>query len=314
MIATLAAAGVILSAQPVTPAGLDKLDREIEALAKGFGGRLGYHLEILGTGQSIGFRQKERFPSASMIKTALMLEAVRRVDSGELKWTDSVKLWPKEKRHASMWSFYLPDETSLDVDGLVNLMMSVSDNTATVVLAEMLGSDRIEKTLASLGFTDTAWTSYPSPENVRLNRLREQFRNMGVTTPAEMGRLMRLIATGRAASPAGTEKMLRILGTQYWDNYIAASVPPTVKTLSKVGALSRMRGDAAVVYGPVPYILVVITDSQKDQRWVYENEGTAAIRKISSLVWNTLHPRAQYQPPADGPRFAPTGGGIKVGG
>lgn len=309
MIPSLVAA-LCLSQKPVVP-GFVALEQRLDAISASFKGRLGYYLLDLSTGASIEERSTERFPSASTIKTALMAVAMQQVEDGELRWNEPVKLWSKERRHSSMWSYYLDEGLKLNVDGLIQLMMNVSDNTATVVLAERLGSEKIEKTLAKWGFKDTAWTSYPPSSNSRLVRLRETYANMGVTSPLEMGRLLQKMADGELVSPAASEKMIRIMSHQYWDDFIAFSVPPTVVTASKVGALSRSRSDIAIVYGPRPYILAVYTDGQKDRRWTSENEGDTAIRKISGLVWNSMNPQMPYTPPKDAKKWAPTGGGVE---
>ncbi len=309
MLVPLLVAGVVLAPSPKPD--LAKLDEQVTAISKRFRGRLGFHLLRLDTGESIGYRDNERFPSASTIKTALMVEAVRQIEAGSLKWSDKVPVPPKKERNASMWVNFLEEGISVDIDGLVHLMMNVSDNTATVMLGRKLDPNRIESTLLTLGLTETVYTSTPPPENKRLNDMRVVYQNMGVTTPREMGTLLELIHRRKAASPAGCEKMLRIMAHQYWDDFIAASVPPEVTVCAKVGALNRSRSDTAIVYGRIPYILSIYTDSQKDQTWTNGNEGNVAIRRISSLVWNTLHPERRYVPPAGAELWYPTGGGVE---
>lgn len=304
-------AGALIASTPQR-VDLKPLEARLTAVSQRFKGRLGIHLRLLRTGQQVGVRDQERFPSASTIKTALMVEAFRQIEAGMLKWTDQIELPPKNRRQASMWAYYMEDGLKINIDGLVALMMNYSDNTATVMLGAKLGPNNIEKTMLGFGLNDTAWTSSPPPENQRLVRLRETYANMGVTSPRDMARLLELIATGKAASPAACIKMTRIMGSQYWDDAIAWSVPVDVKVAAKVGALNRSRSDSAIVFSPdQPYVLTVYTDNQKDRRWVDENEGNAVIRQVSGIVWNYLHPRRQYTPPPGMERWYPTGGGVE---
>jgi beta-lactamase class A len=211
-----------------------------------------------------------------------------------------------------MWVNFLRDDISVDIDGLTNLMMNVSDNTATVMLSDHLGVENIERTLGVLGLKNTVVTINVPESNRRLSDLRRVYRNMGVTTPSEMATLLELIYRRRAASPSACEKMIRIMQHQYWDDFIRSGVPVNVAVAAKVGALNRSRSDSAIVFSPSrPYILTVYTDDQKNQEWVDDNPGNVAIRTISNLVWNRLHPRAQYTPPKDAKRFYPTGGGVE---
>lgn len=306
----LSAALLVVSLQPPLTPNLDRLEGELKQVCERFHGRIGYSLKVLKTGKRIEFRGDERFPTASTIKTAVMVEAIRRVEEGNLKWTDKREVPPMSGRQASMWSYWFKDGTKLDLDGWTNLMITVSDNTATMVLREWLGIDAINERMESLGLKSTkVFGPFPASETEKF-RLRGMF-GLGMTTPREMNRLLELIFLRKAASPAGCEKMLRILGRQYWDDWIGSSVPPDVKVASKSGAINRSRSDTAIVFSDNPYILTIYTDSQKDQRWVTENEGDQAIIKIAATVWNRLHPHRRYQQPKGWERFAPTGGGVE---
>ncbi len=309
--ASVAALAVLVSG----PARLSDLKSQLDVCCQGLAGRAGYCLTLLRTGEQIGYRDTESFPTASTIKTAVMVAATDLVDQGKLKWTDSRPVPATKDRTpnmSSMWSYFFRDGLSLDLDGWVNLMIGVSDNTATKVVGQWLTNDVINAKMASLGLKQTKYLAYYSGPSVELKRLNRQF-GLGTTTPREMNQLLVAIAKGKAASPAACEKMIRILGRQYWDDALVYQVPPDVKTASKSGAINRSRSDTAIVFGPEPYVLTVYTDSQKDQRWVWENAGDTLLRTIGERVWNTLHPRRPYHPPQGADRFRPTGGGVSDG-
>jgi beta-lactamase class A len=306
----LLVAGVIAS-----PATIDlpRLEKQLDTLCQRFRGRAGYYLKRLDTGQVIAHRADERFPTASTIKTAVALHVVREVEAGRRKWSDKIPLPPTDKRvpyDVSAWSYYLKDGTTLDLDGYVNLTLTVSDNLTTRVLREHFGTVAINQTLDAIGVPEMRLLASAPPEETRLRRLGGQF-GMGMTTPRAMGALMEKIYRGQAAGPAGTEKMIRILSHAYWDDWIGASVPPGIVCASKSGAISRSRSDTAIVYAPRPYVLIIFTDNQKDRRWESDNEGDVLIRRVANLVWNALHPERPYEPPKGYERFLPTGGGVE---
>ncbi len=292
---------------PRPPISLTPLKRRLDAIAQGFQGRLGYSLTRLTDGKRIHFRGDERFPTASTIKTAVMLEAVRQVEDGKLKWSDTREV-PSDmaKRQQSMWSYFFKDGIKPTLDGWVNLSITVSDNTATMVLQEWLTTESINARLASLGLRQTRINGRGQMTEIE-SRYREMF-GWGMTTPNEMARLLELIYRGKAAGPGGTERMLRILSHQYWDDWIGGYVPIDVKVACKSGAINRSRSDTAIVMSSRPYVFTIYTDSQKDQRWVDDNAGDVAIKKMASLTWNALHPERPYRQPADLKRFAHTGG------
>lgn len=306
---------VVCLGQPAIPAtSLATAKPKLDAIAKPFQGRLGYFVKRLDTGETIGFRDTERFPSASTIKTVVMVECFRQIERGELGWKDVLPLPPIASRSQSMWSAFLIEGTKVNVDGLIQLMMTVSDNTATVMLADRIGINNVEKLMLSWGLRDTACTIHVDEKsNPRLFRLRKSFSNMGVTSPRDMGTVLERIYRKQAASEAACQKMLRIMSRQYWDDFLAFALPPSVVVASKVGALNRSRSDTAIVFGPRPYVVTVYTDNQKDQRWVDENAGNAAIRRISGILWNHINPERPYSPPPGAMKWAPTGGGVEGG-
>lgn len=293
---------------------LQALKPKLDAISKSFHGRLGYYVKRLDNGEEIGIRDTERFPSASTIKTAIMVECFRQIERGELAWDERLETPPADKRSESMWVAFLAEGVKINIDGLIHLMMNVSDNTATVMLADRVGINSIEQLMLSWGLRDTACTIHvDEKDNLRLYRLRQIFANMGVTSPRDMGFLLEQIYRSKAASPAACQKMIRILSHQYWDDFLSYAIPPTVGVASKAGALNRSRSDSAIVFGPRPYIVTVYTDHQKDQRWEDDNEGNVAIRRISGLIWNHLHPERPYNPPPDARKWYPTGGGVEGG-
>lgn len=290
---------------------LSDLRLRMDAVARGFHGRLGYHLIDLKSGESFGFRDDERYPSASTIKTVVMIEVFNQIEEGKLKWDEQLEVPPVGKRNDSMWTAHMLEGTKINIDGLTNLMMNVSDNTATVMLAGRVGVENIEKRMLDWGMNDTACTIRPPAGNVRLSRLYTSFKNMGVTSPVEMATILKKIYDGKAASPEGCEKMIRIMSSQYWDDFIDWSVPSDVVIASKVGALERSRSDSAIIFGPRPYILTIYTDNAKDRSWAFECEGHVAIRKLGSLAWNGLNPGKSYYPKGTSEKYAPTGGGVE---
>lgn len=292
------------------PSMLTGLQARLDAWCERFHGRAGYCLLLLKADRRISHRGDERFPTASTIKTALMLQAIREVEAGNLKWTDKRPVPPMSGRQASMWSYWFKDGTKVDVDGWVNLMITVSDNTATMVLRDWLTMDRTNAMLDGLGLRNTRVLGTFRPEQTEMIRLRGQF-GLGVTTPIEMNRLLELIYRRKAATEAGCEKAMRILSHQYWDDAIGSTVPVDVKVSSKSGAINRSRSDTAIVFGENPYILTIYTDAQKDQRWVSENEGDQFLIKLGREVWKTLNPTRAYEPPRGYEKFWPTGGGLE---
>jgi beta-lactamase class A len=288
---------------------LDTLKSQLDAVCAPFHGRIGYSVLDLDSGKRVELRGDEPFPTASTIKIAVALEALREVDSGKLAWTDKQPVPSEDGREASMWSYYFKDGTTCDVDGWVNLMLTVSDNTATILLRKWLTPEAVNATTASLGLPNTKvlWDHFPATDQAD-RQLRDKW-GLGVTTPHEMNRLWEMIYRHKAGADAVCDKLLRILSHQYWDDFTGISVPTGIETAIKNGAVNASRSECAVVWAPRPYILTIYTGDQKDQQWTRQNEGEVTIMKMCRLIWTCFNPKRPYTPPPGYEKFLPTGGG-----
>jgi beta-lactamase class A len=286
---------------------LTDLKPKLDALCAAFHGRAGYCVRELKSGRTIDYRGDEIFPTASTMKTGVMVAAIQEVDEGKLTMGTVHPLPDKDNREASMWSFYLREGTKIDLDAYINLMITVSDNTALIGLRNWIGSLEVNRRMEALGLKNTKVLG----GEPTLKELHDKW-GLGMTTPKEMNELLYDIAQNKAASPAGCEKMLRILSHQYWDDSIGLSVPPTVRMASKSGAVNRSRSDTAIVFAGNPYILTVYTAEQVDQRWTPDNEGEVLVRKVAQMVWAFMEPKQPYSPPPGYiEKYIPTGGGIE---
>jgi beta-lactamase class A len=272
-------------------------------------GRVGYCIGSLAGNETVEWNADELFPTASTIKTAILLTAMREVDAGRISWTETRPVPPPEHREMSPWAWFFPTGQQLNLDAWLNLMIGYSDNTATIVLRDWLGTARVNQTLAELGLTRTRLLSGCDPSDPILAPLRNRF-GMGVTTPREMVSLLRSIALGRVASPASTERMLRILAHQYWDNLIVTGVPPTVVCASKSGFIAHSRADTAVVFGSTPYVVAFYTSDLADTSWGPGNAAMRWIREAAFLCWKHVEPQLPYERPEGWERLLPTGGGF----
>lgn len=288
---------------------LAALDQKLKAIAQPFHGRCGYCVVDLKTGNRISFRGEEVFPTASTIKTCVALEALCQVDEGKHKMSDQYPLLPTEKRQASMWTYVMKDGTKLDIDGYVNLMIGVSDNTATMTLQDFIGSKPVNARMMKLGLYNTKILGHRDDRDNQESAWREKF-GWGMTTPREQARLFELLYLHKAASPAVCEKLLRVLSRQYWDDITPTVCPIDVKVCSKTGAVNQSRSEVAIVYASRPYAIALYTADQKDQRWVDDNEGLVALRSMTQLIWNAFEPSRPFKLPAGYEKFQPTGGGF----
>ena len=127
---------------------------------------------------------------------------------------------------------------------LVELMIVVSDNTATNMLVERLGTKRIDDRLAGLKLPDTK-IFRPTFRDGRADvspELEREF-GLGMTTPRQMAELMAMIAEGRAVNPEASAAMVATLRRQTDKAMIPRLLPSGIEIGNKTGTDSEKLAD-----------------------------------------------------------------------
>src|SRR5262249_21666574 len=151
--ATATAAGAPIAAgQPSPTAGELKanLERRLQGIGAGLDGVRGYATPDRTSADRIGRLDRAVFPTASTIKLAIVYELFKQVDEGRVRLDQVLSLDRKSAVGGSGVLFYL-GTPSLSIRDYATLMVIVSDNTATNVLIDLLGIDRIAARMAALG-------------------------------------------------------------------------------------------------------------------------------------------------------------------
>jgi beta-lactamase class A len=284
-----------LAAQPA--ARTDRvLTARLEALTQGFHGEVGIYVRNLRTNAEVAIRADELFPTASMIKVPILLTLYDQVEQGKLD-LDARVPYPDTLHYRYGESTdvvgYMAAGDTLPLSELAFLMLTVSDNFASLWLQGMVGGGAVVNDwLAAHGFEQTRVNSRtPGREAARSTY------GWGQTTPREIAQALVLIRKGHAVSPRRSEEMYRMLTNSYWKDVALSQIPPTVQVASKQGFVDRSRSEVLLVNAPAgDYVLAVITRNQADTTYVHDNEGHRLIRAVSRAVYEHFNPRDPWRP------------------
>jgi len=240
----------------------------LERIARDSGATVAVALRDPVSGFMVLINPDLRFHAASTMKVPVLMALGRRVDSGALSWGDSVTV---VNRFASI------------VDGSPYELSAGDDSDSTMYAA--LGQRRTVKQLAERMIvrssnlaTNILLNSVATPEaathlirslggdsmvvlrGVEDGKAFDKGLN-NTTTARDLSTLLLAIASGRAAKPATTREMLRILEAQEFNDGIPAGLPPATRVAHKTGSITATWHDAALIYPPDgrPYALVVLT-------------------------------------------------------
>lgn len=253
----------------------ERLVEAVEEIAREVGGMVAVAARNLETERGLNRLAEERFPSASVIKIAILIELLAMADLGELDLSERVTLNDSDKVPGSGVLSMLGAGLELSLEDLAHLMMNVSDNTASNLLIDRLGCCRINQRLSELGLNST-----------RLERKFYDFaaREQGLDNWAAAGELADLLMAverRRVLSPAACEKTLAIMRKQQFQNRIPALLPPDTPVANKTGSITGICHDAGIIYSPAgPLVLVVLT---RDIPQPAVAEG--AIRHVARMVF-----------------------------
>ena len=120
---------------------LPRLEREVARLAKGAGGVVGVSAIHLETNRRLSLNGNERFPMASTYKVPIAIQLLTRVDKGEIKLDQIIQLEPSDLHPGSgtITDLFNQPGLALSVRNLLELMMLISDNSATDVCLRLAG-------------------------------------------------------------------------------------------------------------------------------------------------------------------------------
>jgi beta-lactamase class A len=261
-----------------------KLQQQITELIKGFHGDIGVYVHNLKHNKIIAINADTIFPTASIVKLSILIGIMQKIERGELSYhqrllyTDSLYYSEGDDILAEF-----KDSSSIELSKVMMLMLTISDNCASLWLQGLAGGGvTINALLDSMGYANTRVNSRTAG---RENN-RSQY-GWGQTTPREVATIMQGIVEGKIISKAASEKMLRLLGRQYWDEEALSQIPAGVFVADKNGAVDDSRNEVVYVNCKNnPYIFSVFTKNNADTSWETNNEAWVLTRKISALLWN----------------------------
>lgn len=142
---------------PALDAALPRLEMEIGRAAKLAEGTVGVSALHFETGQRVSFNAKERFPMASTYKLPIAVQVLTLVDRKQLSLDRMIEVKQKDLHPGSgvLTATLSKPGLIISVRNLLELMLLVSDNSATDLLLGLAGGPQsVTERMRSLGLAD----------------------------------------------------------------------------------------------------------------------------------------------------------------
>jgi beta-lactamase class A len=276
LLAALAAAWSVAASQGAYPvdegtSGLlrKQFERRLDMIASSIDGVMGYAIVDLTSNDRFERYAGATFPTASTIKIAVLYELFRQAGERRLSLDAPIRLDPAKAVGGTGVLFELSSVTMSLLD-YATLMIVLSDNTATNMVIEAVGMDRVNARMQAIGAGD-----------IRLRRRMMDLDaaaagNENVASPAALARLLTAIYRNEGLSAASHEGLQSIL-RKAKSSAMLRALPPGVSVASKPGELGGVRVDAGIVELEWrPYVFVAMTS------WLARDlDGERAIEDLS---------------------------------
>ena len=222
----------------------DALKVELDRISAGIPGKVAYCMEHPASGARVERDATDAFIAASVIKTPILMEAFRQAEHEGLDWNAPLPLHDSDKVGGSGVFNVLHDGLQTTVRDVAVLMTVVSDNTATNMLLDKLGVDKVNAFLRANGYTVTTCIR----KLYDAEAIKKGIHN--IIAAGEITSLLTTVAQGRLVSPSADEDLIGIMKKQQYRDKIPHMLPKDAVTATKSGSLDEVSHDCGIVYLP----------------------------------------------------------------
>jgi beta-lactamase class A len=262
-----------------------RMEDSIRRIAQETDAVIGVAIIDLTDQRSFFLHADEVFPTASTIKIAVLSELYRqheRASAGGAAGAAGAKLGDLYTVDAKdvvggsdIMAGLTPGITRVTNRDLATMMVAVSDNSATNVLIDRVGMERVNAWLSQLGLEQTRLRRHM----MDVKAAREGREN--TATPHELVTLLGALYRGQVFGKGITDDFFKMLST-HKDSYLPRLLPADLTIANKPGDLDAVRNDAGIVFVPGrPFAIAVMTTFGRDER-----DSERSIARIARAAWS----------------------------
>ena len=283
------------------------LQKTVEEIAAKHHGKVALFAENLATHQTAAITPDTPVQTASVIKLAILYEALEQIRVGKVHFDDKITMSPVDRVPGSGILHLLDAPLGLTFKDVLTLMTMMSDNAGANLAMDHVGIANVNDRMAKLGLPNTYLYKkvfLPVAPGVVLPADQKKF-GLGKTTAHEIATLMTkfvqcdLAEPGHPAQPGDAElcsAALKMLQVQFYRSAIPRYLDGTAgatgdSIANKTGSLDAVRNDvAAISTKSGMIILAVFTYENADRSWGAEQEGELTCAKLARAVVEAWSP------------------------
>ena len=264
-------------------------------ILSGLKGNVGLYVELLDSGEKFEINPGLVFPSASVIKIPMLALLLKDVREGKADWDAPRTIAPINRVGGTGILAYLDQDYAPSLKTLAFLMITLSDNTATNEIMDMIGIERFNEFWKAQGYA-----------NISLGRKMLDFEAIKLgrnnyMCAGEAGRLLSSIARSECGHRDDCETIIDFMAHQQCINKLPSLLPAipswagaeerrnmkpgTVLVANKTGDLTGIQHDVGVFTLPDGrrYVIAMFTGGLESDRC-----GIEAIARVSRAVYDAV--------------------------
>jgi beta-lactamase class A len=226
------------------------------------------------------------FHAASTMKVPVLIELFRQARNRQLSLDDTLRIrnefhsivdgspYQLSEGDDSDSQVYAALGKTMTLRQLCELMITVSSNFAANLLIEKLDVENIRRTVTALGADGMQVL-----RGVEDQKAFDKGLN-NTTTARGLLVLLDRLAHGTAVDASADAEMIQILKRQKFNDAIPAGLPGGTPVAHKTGNITRIHHDAAIVFAPRPYTVVLLVRGIDDQK-----KSAALMAELSRAVY-----------------------------
>jgi len=315
--------GLFSEEQPCKPKGVERLKIQIEGVIQGVEEKVGVAVKHLESGEELYINSDTNFPMASVFKIPIFVEVMAQVNEGKLSLEEEVSIQrPDQHMGSGMLSDLDAPGITLSIRNLINMMMIISDNSATDILLTRVGAENVNVRLRQYGianmtvnrtchhlimdylgmdhtkyqglaldevFTDHRKMSKKNPKIVEEAKINFSSILKDQSTPRDMNRLLELIFSRKIIDEASCDYIIEVmLKCQTGGGRIKGELPRGAKVAHKTGTIGGTVNNSGIIYLPDGMGHVAVTVFTKDMD-MDTGEVEEVIAQISRFVYDYFY-------------------------
>ncbi|MDC9822775.1 class A beta-lactamase-related serine hydrolase [Devosia sp. ZB163] len=264
------------------------------AIAERYPHPLSFIGKNLGTGKTIAFAPRKLMPTASCIKLPMLVALYDKAERGEIDLNEMITMQPIDQIGGSGVLKHLTGGLTLSLRDVATLMIVLSDNTATNIIADRVGIDFINATMAELGLSSTTLKT-----RIDFGAIGNEVRNLAESTVADFAILLEGIAKGRLISPKASAAIKDIMSRQHYLDLLPRYLPanPYARDLGtetdlavagKTGFFPGFRADTIIVDANGQTLVMAAFVYGDDQSFLADNAIATFMGGLGQALFHEL--------------------------